>query len=324
MTPSPESPPDPAFDALLVQAEPLRRRYAQATAAEGPSAEVDERIRAAAWQGARAGAAAPARSWWFRLRVPVSIAAVLVLTTSAMLSMLNDTGERSLPDPSPARRADTPMRDREATEGSVSSREAPVAASRAESPMPPDRKASSPAPAVARSGVAPVPGPQGGTAAVEGRDQIAAVQGRSDTTAPGASTDMAGSVPSAASADAAPSSDRARIDVAEIAEAARPAAPTSPAEAPSAAQVQRSNALARLPSAPPSPEADRRRAEAGASAKAAPIDPDAWLERIRRQWVQGEHDAARRQLAAFREAHPAHAIPNDFPVPLAPAVTPDR
>lgn len=330
MTTSPGSPPDPTFDALLAQAEPLRRRYAQATAAEGPSAGIDERIRAAAWEGARAGAAAPPRSWWFRLRVPVSIAAVLVLTTSAMLSMLHDTGERSLPDPSPSRRPDagTALQDREATEKSVMSREAPVAAPRAESTMPPDRQSSSPAQAVARSGVPPGPNPHGGAAAVDERDQMAAMQGRSDAAAPAARADMGTNIPPSLPADAAPSSGRARIDVADGAESARAAPPASspaaPAEAPSAAPTQRSNALSRLPSAAASPEADRRRAEPGASAKATPVDPDAWLERIRRQWADGEHDAARRQLAAFREAHPAHPIPKDFPVPLPPSENPDR
>ena len=70
-------------------------------------------------------------------------------------------------------------------------------------------------------------------------------------------------------------------------------------------------------------ESDLNPAAPATLAKAARVEPAAWLERIRRQWISGAHEAASQQLAVFRQAHPAYAIPKDFPVPLPPVV-PER
>ena len=274
----PELPPDPAFDALMAQTEALRQRYARATAAEEPSAAIDARIRAAAWQAAGVTSTPTSRSWGRRLRVPVSIAAVLALTMSAMLSMLRDTGERSLPDPAP-----------------------PMA-----------RAPATPMPTVVADATAPA-------------DDARTAMAGGDRNGPARSPiDNLKSIDRRQPSDSA-SSQRARSEVAAAAgpqvtprtdeTASAPAAVPSPP-----AVATRRDATAR-DRREQTAESDLNPAAPATLAKAARVEPSAWLERIRRQWISGAHEAASQQLAAFRQAHPAYAIPKDFPVPLPPVVS---
>ena len=276
----PELPPDPAFDALMARTEALRQRYVRATAAEEPSAAIDARIRAAAWQAAGVTSPPTSRSWGRRLRVPVSIAAVLVLTMSAMLSMLRDTGERSLPDPSPpmAQAPATPM---------------PTVVADATAPADDARTAMA---GGDRSG--PARSPIDNLKSIERRqpsDSASGQHARSEVVA-------------AAGPQAAP-----RTDEAASAPAAVPSPPAVATRRDATARDMRERTA----------ESDLNPAAPATLAKAARVEPSAWLERIRRQWISGAHEAASQQLAAFRQAHPAYAIPKDFPVPLPPVV-PDR
>lgn len=286
-------PVDPEFDALLAQTEALRRRYGHATAQEGPTAAADARIRSAAWQAVGATAAPTPRSWWHRLRVPVSIAAVLVLTMSAMLSMLRDTGERSLPDPSP--RAKAP-----ASPVPIVVAEAARASPKAgRSPVPEAMETRRPTPSAAPSAARPVdsgvpapadPGPLADAASGErARREIDAV------------------VPPLA----APRSTEAV--------APRPAEPS----APSAAIAMRRDAAGR-DAREQAQDSDTGNAAPASRAKSVRLEPGAWLERIRGQWISGAHEAAGEQMAVFRREYPAYPVPKDFPVPVPPVVVPDR
>lgn len=330
---SPGSPPDPDLDDLPASGEALRRRYQRSAAAEAPSAATDARIRAVAWQAVGAVPAPRARTWLSRLRVPLSIAAVLVLTMTAMVSMLRDTGERSLPDPSlEAMRtpASAPAATVIADAGSAAStgaaeRGRPVPGAREARPALSDettaRRETDPAmsrPKVVAEASGPMLDEQ-----LAVRRQAAATASPGPAVA-GAATDNRTEA-DAPDRQGPAANERARV---QVADATSPAAPVpapaggvagpaaSPAgSSPSAAIASRHEqaAPAREPIEPLPPSA---------AAKAARLAPDAWLERIRRLWDAGARDAALEQVAAFRLAYPAFAVPKDFPVPVPPAAAP--
>lgn len=338
---SPSLPPDPEFDALLARTEALRQRYARATAAEQPSAAADACIHAAAWQAAGVTSPPTSRSWGRRLRVPVSIAAVLVLTMSAMLSMLRDTGERSLPDPSPpmAKAPATPMptvvADATRAMSPEASRSEPRSASREKETKPAapftGQVATRPAEAEVAAQVSPTLSADAlGHAGGESRSSVATAptddartaMAGGDRSGPAASPiDNLKSIERRQPSDSA-SSQRARSEVAAAAAGPQVTPRTDEAAAPSPAVATRRDAIAR-DMREQTVESDLNPAAPATLAKVTRVEPAAWLERIRRQWITGAHEAASRQLAAFLQAHPAYAIPKDFPVPLPPVV-PDR
>lgn len=338
--------PDPEFDALMAQTEALRRRYAHATAAEQPSPAIDARIHAAAWQAVGAMPDPMTRSWWHRLRVPVSIAAVLVLTTSAMLSMLHDTGERGLPDPLPSRARTPPPSSaaadqRNAMPAEAQAVEGKVARKAAERDMvasPPERAAPrSSEPLIVALDARPTMADTDGRSVGEKHAPIAAAvappladraadQPAASAAPPVAAEQVAAPPPGAemSAGTSERSKATAAAGVAAIGSRGETATPL-PATAPSSVLSAKSRSDQRPGDPSKSPPARAADTSTDKAEAAEPLVPNAWLERIRRQWAAGAREEARRDLAAFRRAHPAYPIPKAFPVPVTDTpVAPER
>ena len=318
----PDFPPDPDLDAMLAQTAALRRRYANATAAEAPSAAADARIRAVAWHAVDATPPAPGSIWWRRLRVPVSIAAVLVLTTSAMLAMLRDTGERSLVDPLP-NRAKGPAAMSPAAMPGDSTPAGPMADQKVAPPAPssllPQREESAVGKRLPRASRMPREPDLGLHDYRQSRDSTAVPADNANAAQPSAKAELpAAAVGAIPPATPAPAEERARTATGAV------------AGPPSAA---RSQADAVAPAAPPLPmakslrrearELDTQSAAARAQERAEALqslsklfrsDPGAWLGFIRRLWQSGAREDAIRQMATFHEAYPTYPVPQDFPV----------
>ncbi len=297
------------------------------TPRDEPPPELDERIRAAARRAVRAGpqsleertAAARGRSFVVRWRVPLSLAATVVLVVSLALlvqeavqrSQYDGAGPVSAPSPAPAVAPSAPPA---ANETDVPREAAPPA-----SPKPADRVRAAPAQrkmgeAAPSTGTPPAPGP---------------IELRQERTS-GPAPQPLGVPADAASAPApTPAIPGGAMRIA-------PQAAPSPAVTPPRGADSASGAVAAPPPASalpmqlaprpaPSPDAapplsrdrelsDRpaRAAREAAPAAMPPRSPEEWLEAIRRLTAEGRTAEAAAELAAFRRRYPDYSLPPDL------------
>jgi hypothetical protein len=264
----------------------------RATPREEPPAELDERIRAAARRAVSAGpqsadAAARARvqrSWLARWRVPVSLAATVVIVVTLTVMMQDEESRRAKLDaqvdgPPPA--AEVPQRAAPAAEDARTT----SPAAQPFKPQPPVTGA----PRAPAETPAPAPAPQ----AAE-KLEAPAASGALSKERENRQADTAAALPPPAPAVQA-----------------APAAPSAPATR-AVPSREAAEALARDRAV-----ADRPgRMERGAMPDAAEPKartPEAWIEEIRRLKAQGRDAEAALELAEFRKRHPEVSVTDVTP-----------
>jgi len=321
---------DSDLEALLARRSDVSLAW-RAIPTDEPSAAVDDAIRAAARRAVSAGPQASRTSFAVRWRVPLAVAAVLVV--SASLTLLVSEEKQHLPGMTPQdlpRAAAPPhaepdaapaKRDEEARQGGSSR----ALSDRALPPEPTDKaeragKASGAMDSAANKGAAPAPEATAITpeaaAPVPDRPTSASESGapaRNDS--PSAATDA-----------------RGRVELKEVLPSARelPAQPSAQSAAPEAlakhkfeqekAVPQPQEADSAMPAAPPArvpPQAQLR--SRAAPAKQSPTEenlaPAAWIERILDLRREGKLKDAADSLEAFRRRYPDYPLPLELSAP---------
>ncbi len=274
-------------------------------ATDGPRPEIDERIRAAARRAVATGpqsldARARAdlrRSWTTRWRVPVSIAATVVVAVTLSYMVHDEDARTARMDGVPA-----------------SARPAPAPA-----PVAPAEKLQTPAPAAAPA-PAPVQAPARRDAPATDSANATALPEPIPFPAPSASErraseDARAPAPAAAGAlskeverqapapSAAPPPEAARIQAAPAS-----AGPPPPAPQAKPASPLRERALADRP-------AGRLEREAASAVEQKARTPEEWLEDIRRLKAQDRTEEVAKALAEFRQRYPDYKLPADLAQP---------
>jgi outer membrane biosynthesis protein TonB len=286
----------------------------RASPRDEPPLELDERIRASARRAVAAGPqsleahaqGAAGRSWIARWRVPVSIAATVLVAVTLSYMVQEEEARRvpidGAPSAAPTPAAVTPPAEAPKRADAESGQRIDESAARAQpqvAPITPPVAREKRAPAETQP-PAPAPAP-----APPARIEAPAAAGAVSNELEKRRTESA--APAMQTAPAAPAAP------APIAPAARPAPapPTAPAmrAAPTgdaAEQLSRDRALADRPG----------RMERGAAAptmgEAKARAPEAWIEEIRRLKAQGRDAEAAAELAEFRKRHPDYKVPADL------------
>jgi hypothetical protein len=281
---SPDDPRDPSIDDAY-----------RATAREEPPRELDERILAAAHRAVDARPSPVRRPFAQRWRVPVAIAATVVLSATVTLMVYeNDRTTGGVSDKIQEESAPP-------TSAAPSAAGKP-AAKRGALPSQSDAQTAAPRPAAPtdESGAARAPA------------------------APAAAGALRQSVPR--EAEGSPANEAKRKSAPFAAEPARVGVPPA-VETPQSGSDQRTLMEKReAPAAAPSPTpplsreralADRptgrsERDTASGTARSALQSPDDWLAEIRRLKQAGRTDEASRLLADFRDRFPDHPLPEDL------------
>ncbi len=327
----------------------LARAWREASHDEPPAA-LDDAIRAAARQAVHAGPRRVAESpFGGRWRVPLSVAAVLVVsaTVTLLVAERERHGSRSVheQDAPPAARApqahtgepaagssETPARQfaEPPPFAQVAPRERELA--RTVRPAQEERKAlpsATPPPSSAEKLQARTQ-PTQEEAAQQSAQESAAVEAdqradrRSENQQVGAAPGgpVPAAVPPVQQADTA-LRDAARPGDEPIADLSKREKQTAQDEPQAAGQAPAASARMQLaPREAPAPKADMRAApaaprakaaaEASASADTAGLEPKAWLDRILELRRQGKLEEADKSLKAFRERYPAYPLPPEL------------
>jgi hypothetical protein len=269
--------------------DPALSRLYRAAADDAPPPALDAAILAAA-HGAVAPRLTPKRTWWQRLRLPISVAATLMLTVMLSLTVqqnppeVAEVAESRAQRPTPAGPAPTAAAssvqpaEKERTEAaektgvSRAPMPAPAAPAGAPEPAPVPAATARPFPAMPaeKKTLPATPSPQTRDAAfpVTAEGRAVAADSAADTVAKAERSE--------------PARERGTL--------ALPAPGAAPVAAPSAAGAQRNSAAKR----------------------AQPQGEAAWLEEIRALRRQGKHEEAARRLAEFRTAYPDYPLPDDL------------
>lgn len=327
-TPSPD---DGDLEALLARDGRLARAWREASREE-PPAELDDAVRAAARRAVHAGPRVGHGPFGGRWRVPLSIAAVLVV--SATLTLL--VAER---------REHVPSAGLDAAPAAPPAAEAPPAEDqKLAEPHAPAKDAAPPgasAPSLRKQPAAETAQPAG-----ESRTELydAPTEARG-TAAP--TTELEAPAPQSVPAQPAAGAERARPTV-PAPSPTEPAEPAAPAAAPSSLDTVGEHRAAegkkdRGPQA--FPERERASAESRAKARLErdagevekreslgarsaaqpaaepPLDPKTWLDRILALRREGKLQEAERSLQEFRRRYPDYPLPPELaPLPAsAPA-----
>jgi len=260
--------------------EKVSQKYRELGAPEPPRA-LDEAILAAATRSARS-LHGTARSWTKRWAVPLSIAAVVVLSATVTLRIQHEQSGIEVPAPTEKERAAAP----------------PVVVAEPQLTLKAEEQFKAPT--------------RERRAKTAGRDETRRDETRQAEPKPFAQP-MRDQVPAAApAAPAAVASAPAPSAVlSSRADAARGAASSEAGTM--ARQVEEriardAEAAARAPQVGPV-QAQAKRAELAAAAKTAAETPERELERIAELRRQGRHDEADKALAEFRKRHPEFRIP---------------
>jgi hypothetical protein len=272
-------------------------------ATDEPRPEIDERIRAAARRAVAAGpqslearARADAqRSWAARWRVPVSIAATVLVAVTLSYMVQDEEARKARIDDVPASAPPTPALPAPAEKV----QEAP-----ASPPLPAQAPATRAAPAADAANAAsrPEPVPFPAPAASERRTPVPAAPPPAASRADEAPA--AGALSKEVERRAAPAeAEAARIQAAPAAPAPSPALRSAPVAAPPPA---RDRALADRPSGRMEREA------ASGIAEEKTRTPEEWLEEIRRLKAQGRIEDVTKELAEFRKRYPDYKLPADL------------
>ena len=281
---------DDILETYLEGGSELSRAYRE-EAREEPPAHLDRRIRLAAHHGMRSvrGAHGPfARSW----AVPVSLAAVLVLSVSVVLLMSPPDAVDPTPSELPSTAAPSPGLGDGRGNGRVSGQGAGQGAGeKAGAPYSTDelrREAQRPRESAEPLGAEP-------PAAASG-----AARERAPTPEPGDAL-PATPAPRFAPAPAPSTSAPRRLDGADLMKEEAERTPRQHAPAAPASAGDGALDLAR----PPRVGTEKRAAPSAAQREA---DPQAWLRAIEALLDEGDTAAARAELAAFIAAYPGHPL----------------
>jgi len=325
------APEDRELDALLSRSGRVHAAWREASVEE-PPATLDDAIRAAARRAVRAGPRPAGGSFVSRWRVPMSIAAVLVVSATLTL-VLTDRGEH-LPGadlrPAPAAldapsAADASARDAaKVAEGDERLRNAPSAAAAPparEQAMPPIAQGSGSL-AKQREAVAPesrAPAQQSAPSQPAGSLAQPDARPTQQDSAPAARRDV--QAPAAPQAEPYPALE-ARTKAEALADrAARSELPIVAARAPADAAGVAANAAPRASTevAAPMPaksvaraEAESMKREAQSAAVAPGLEPKAWVERILVLQHEGKVQEAQRSLHEFRRRYPDYPLPPEL------------
>ena len=270
----------------------------RAAAREEPPPALDDAIRAAARRAVssqpRRMSAPFIRSW----RVPLSIAAVMVLTVSLVTIMREEApeimmspGGVRLPDDADQMRAG-PVADAGESTTAVPKVLAPRA-QRSDSgePKPPAQTGSS---EIDLRGNRVSPDPASGS-----RKDMAAA-GRMEADAPTAPALAERAIPEAFPGDVGMRDNKVGVPAEKRRQSAKEEAPRPSARA--------AEAVTGIPVPAPVPATVPGLA-AGAAAEVKDLPPDQWLERIDELRRQGKLEEAKRSLAEFRRRHPDYELP---------------
>jgi hypothetical protein len=282
--------------------DPRDRRLEEAyrdASTETPSPELDARILAAAHRAVQARPEDAARrpGWVARYRVPLSVAATVVIAVTVSLLVEDETRRAPEADaPVSAPRSDAPWGSRATT-----------------APPPP---AAAPAPAdETRTITPPAAMPQ------RAPEAPAAPIRQLDVASPAASVPPQDAGRPLGAPAARESVERSAVPAADANVTAVPAPPRStgraiapPQTAPAGAPgiESRERAAEERPSRMSRDEATTDGGRAAVKAAASPRSPEAWLEEIRRLRAEGRLADADEALAAFRRAYPDYPLPADL------------
>jgi hypothetical protein len=284
---NPDDPRDPSIDDAY-----------RATAREEPPRELDERILAAAHRAVGARPSPVRRSFAQRWRVPVAIAATVVLSATVTLMVYESDHT-------------TPFQKREALDklqeesASPASPPAPRTAGKPASAAQPSRgdaqtMAPRPAAGADEAGASRAPAAEGALRQSPSPDaEGPATNEAKRKTEPSPAQPAGARVPPAAQAPQSSSEERMLIEKrAAPAAAPAPAAPASP--------LSRERELADRPAG------RGERDLAPTTSQSRLQSPDDWFVEIRRLKQAGRVDEANRLIAEFRDRFPDHPLPEDL------------
>lgn len=275
----------------------------RASPRDEPPLELDERVRAAARRAVSAGPqsleararAGTGQSWIARWRVPVSIAATVLLAVT-LSYMVQEEDARRVPIDEPPSAARAPAAVAPAAEAP---KRADAEAERRTDERAAEPRAAAPAASVAREKHAP--------AETQRPAPAPAPAPPAKIEAPAAAGAVANELEKRRTESAAPA---APAPIAPVAKPA-PAAPTAPAmrAAPTGDAVEQ---LSRDRTLADRPGRIERGAAAPTAVEAKARPPEAWIEEIRRLKAQGRDAEAAAELAEFRKRHPDYKLPADL------------
>jgi hypothetical protein len=322
---------DAELDAFLGRSSDLQRRW-RAASQEEPPPPLDDKVRAAARRAAGAGPRALHTPFSTRWRVPLSIAAVIVVSATVTLMVadrsehLPGTHSEDLRTTAPAAQPPAPPSEEESSAGSgsestPSSADAPTTAP-AVTPAAPRRRALEDAvrkqeevrqhapdpPREADSAAAPAPvPPPAATSADAARDREAA---------PSARMQENGAMQRQAAPERGDSAfDASKATPSRAAGGVR-AMPQAPAAATPGAAGEPARAEAKRES---SEQIEQSWARASGveqtTADAAREAPQRWIERIRALRRAGKSAEAEESLREFRRQYPDYPLPEDLQPP---------
>jgi len=313
---------DRELEESLADAAQLRQRYRAVSRDEPPDA-LDALIRAAALDQATSRSGQVASRLTASWRVPLSIAAVVVVSATVSVLVAERQGqlphgtERSVNPPPATAPADEKRTEPGAPQGRLSA--APAGKSQGKvrfAPEPPQRSASQ-EPTVARQATSdafsapPEPGPS----QEPSKTQEPLTQSSSQNVLRSAATQQA-APPATAGLPAAPGRLEPGADKAGSEESAQEsgdrATPERPAEAlrkerapqafaPAAAKLERDHGVA-----------EKQSASAGPAWQS---DPEAWLKHIDELRLAGQAADAEASFRAFKDRYPAYPLPAGFVAP---------
>jgi hypothetical protein len=321
---------DRELEAMLYASSALRKRYREA-ADDEPSAHIDDAVHAAARRAVRARPMAVGSPFSGSWRVPLSIAAVVVISATLTFMVFERSDQlapRSAGDR--AKELARPEVDSKATSQGVV---APAAPARQAAPSP-----GSP-PALRDQPVDGALRKQRSTPLLQSKDEAAKLR-EAPAASPGApAANVAGAAGEPVREEAAktdvdktPAESQAPVEAKQESYRQKPAAEAEAerqTQAPSAVavpapqeQAKRSDALSRARERStdvqpfPGPTiAAKPPAQAAASVPAWESSPEAWLRHIDELRVQGRVSDARVSFEAFRRRYPDYELPKGFLVP---------
>ena len=259
----------------------VRQAYATASAPVQPPAALDAAILAASRRAVNAKPQPVQRSWARRFAVPLSMAAVVLMSATMTLTVLREGPHDHRIDA-----ADVP------SSGTAMPPPAPDALASAEM----ERRNVVPAEPATPAKAAP--GARSAPPAPLRREQARAAPESGIPAAPPEPVAAAAPPPKAA-AEMEPAPQAGRHEEAPAMAAERTPAPAS--------MMARSKLSDR--------EAKQDARSAADSMADAESTPAAWLDRLRRDWDAGRRADATSGLARFVERYPDYPVPADFPVP---------
>lgn len=294
----------------------LARAWREASGDE-PPADLDDAIRAAARRAVHAGPRPAERSFVQRWRVPLSVAALVVV--SASLTLMISQRDAHLPtavEPPPSGDAALARSAREATAADTTEPAAPAPGTAVRQPLSTQPPSTQPR--------TPVDASAGTRAQAQARKD----EGVSAESREGVVVDTAPAAPSAAAEPAAKAAAPAAAgtDLRDEAAFREPSAPARPSEVESAEGVHKREAAPELDrmmrqspasdAAEPPPGRARLKLQARPLAsppmrEAEPL-PEQWIEQIRELRRQGQVDEAEASLEQFRERYPDFPLPDDL------------